>query len=253
MSNYIRGGCHSKILVSVISDGTSDGEAASNSAVHDRATRRFYTLDFLRIACFVVIAQSLSLSIFRENGSTVSYIGNVQNIMVNFSTNNGDHCSTATVVRVKHGHLSVNFGEHLFQQLVQLTPWLLLDLLAQLNWEHFLAVLTNSLATMTIKDAEDAAGLVTGDLVHVTVGVFHLRAESSILVLGIGILLHARRCFNVEADLVSAIVNARREGGVGCCRATTPSALGLGLGLSSLARVARIWCVVRDTIEKILH
>ena len=138
----------------------------------------------------MVDTESFSLSIFAQNCSTVPCIRHVKHIMVDFPSHNCDDGSTAAVVTVKHGHLTIYFLKNLFDDLIQLTPLVLLDFLTKFNWEHFLAVLRNCLSSMPIKDTKKSTGLVPGYLVHVTVGVLHLRPELSILVLGVSIFFH---------------------------------------------------------------
>ena len=92
------------------------------------------------------------------------------------------------MIRVQHGHLTIDFLKNLFNHLIELLG-LFLNFFPQLNWEHLLAVLTHSLASMTIKDSKKSTGLIPGDLVHVTVGVLHLGPKLHIFFLCVAIFL----------------------------------------------------------------
>ena len=61
----------------------------------------------------MVFTESLSRAILAENCATVAGVGHVKHIMVDFSSHDRNHRRTPTVVRIQHGHLTVNFGKNL--------------------------------------------------------------------------------------------------------------------------------------------
>ena len=174
----------------MITYGSGNRQTPRYSVIHNGSSHCLHTFYLLRVTGLVVYAESLSLSILAQNCPAVSRIRNIEDIMVNFSSNDCNYRSASTMVAVQHGHLTVNFLENLFNHLIQLTSLVFLDFFSELDWEHFLAVLRNCLPTMSIKYSEKATGLVSGDLVHVAVGVLHLWPKLSIRVLIVAVFFN---------------------------------------------------------------